>query len=286
MAGRRARRHVVSQVKATLLVHGPRQLLRAVRKRVIEGFNAEGDGLRLSQSHREDQLEFTIESTRGLPYPVLVAASARHPDCVLTVQWESDGACGVTSIRNGEVESTDAAAAGNALAESIEVDAAGALHLGLALASAPAGAHQPITGYAATRTAETYFRVSGGAQACTLQTTGGDGRVWNEDWHLDAAETWTCGASATPQPISTHDIRALDDAAAGFRARWLWYRHAPLEVTAIERQRAHDAARPLNPINVQSRGLARLAAGHSGRIAPQSQWLVALLKRAWAAADI
>ena len=284
MAGRRPRRHVVSQVSAVLLVDGPRQLLRAMRRRVVDGLRAEGDALRLVQSHRDDQLEFSLESALGLPYPLLIAASARYPDCVLTLNWEAEGARGVTSIRNGEVESTDAgAAAHRALAESIEVDAGGALRLALALA--PTSGSARVTGYAATCRAETYFRISGSADAHTLQTTGGDGRMWNEDWSTDTGGTWFCNASTTPQTISADDLRALDDSAAVFRVRWLWYEHAPLEVTAIERQRARDAARPVDPINVQSRGLARLAAGVVGQIAPQSQWVVALLTRSWAAAD-
>ena len=286
MAGGRARRHVVSRVSAILQVNGPRQLLRAMRKRVVEGLSAEGDTLRMVQSHQDDQLEFRIECAGGLPYPVLVAASARYPDCVLTLDWETDSARGVTSIRNGEVQSANAGESTDmALAESIEMDAAGTLRLGLALPSASDSAAASVIGYAATSRAETYFRISGNADSCTLQTTGGDARAWNEDW-TDSGGTWSCRASAEPQSISADDLRVLDDSAASFRARWLWYDHAALEETAIERQRAHDGARLVHPINVQSRGLARLAAGGSGQIAPHLQWVPALLARSWAAADL
>ncbi len=280
----------MSRVSAVLLVNGPRQLLRAMHKRVVEGLRTEDDALQLVQSHRDDQLEFRIESARGLPYPVLVAASARYPDCVLTLNWEADGARGLTSIRNGEVESSDTGAAvGHTLTESIEADAAGALRLGLALTPASASASLSVKGYAVTRRAETYFSIRGSPDAHTLQTTGGDGRMWNEDWSLDAAGNWICRPSTTPQPISARDLRILDDSAASFRARWLWYAHAPLEETAIERQRAGAAARQVNPINVQSRGLARLAAGDAGGTAPQLpqlQWAAALLARSWAVADL
>lgn len=277
----------MSRISAVLLVNGPRQLLRAMRKRVVEELNADGDTLRLVQSRRDEQLEFTLESTGGLPYPVLVAASARYPDCVLTVEWEADGARGRTSIRNGEVESSNAgAAADHAPTESIEVDHSGALRLGLALTPESGIASQVVAGYAATRNAETYFWISGGPHAHTLQTAGGDARLWNEDWSVDADGAWVSCAATPPRPIGAGDLRALDDSAAGFRARWLWYDHAPLEETAIERQRARDAARTVNPINVQSRGLARLASGVSGRIAPQSQWVGTLLACSWAAADL
>lgn len=287
MAGRRARRDVVSRVSAVLLVHGPRQLLRAMRKRVLEDLNAAGDTLLPVQSQRDEQLEFKLESTGGLPYPLLVAASARYPDCVLTVEWEADGARGRTSIRNGEVESSDAgAAADQAPTESIEVDHTGALRLGLALSSQSGVASQAVAGYAVTRNAETYFRISGGPHTHSLQTAGGDAQLWNEDWSVDTDGVWVSRAAALPQPIRASDLRALDDCAAGFRARWLWYDHAPLEETAIERQRACDAARAVYPVNVQSRGLARLAGGVSGRIASESQWMVALLARSWAAADL
>lgn len=287
MAGRRARRDVVSRVSAILLVNGPRQLLRAMRKRVIEGLSAEGDALRLVHSNRDDQLEFNIESACGLPYPVLVAASARYPDCVLTLNWEAEGARGVTSIRNGEVQSADAAAAAHkALTESIEVDTVGALRLGLALPPASNGATLSVIGYAATSRAEAYFRISGGPDAYTLQTTGGDGRAWNEDWSADTGGNWSCRASMVPPSISALDLHVLDDCSASFRTRWLWYDQALLEETAIERQRARVAARLVNPINVQSRALARLAAGVSGQMAPHLQWVVALLARSWAAADL
>ena len=277
----------MSRVRAVLLVHGPRQLQRAMRKRLIEELNAAGDTLRPVRSQRDDLLEFKLESTGGLPYPVLVAASARYPDCVLTVEWETDGARGRTSIRNGEVESSDTgAAAGHAAPESIEVDESGALRLGLALWSQSGVASQVVAGYAVTRNAETYFRISGSPQTHSLQTAGGDARLWNEDWSVDADGAWISRIATVPQPIGAGNLRALDNCAAGFRARWLWYDHAPLEETAIERQRARDAARAVHPVNVQSRGLARLAGGVSGRMASQSQWMVALLARAWAAADL
>ena len=287
MAGRRTRRHVVSRVSAVLLVNGPRQLLRAMRKRVVEGLSVEGDALRLTQSHADDQLEFSIDAAHGLPYPALIAASARYPDCVLTVEWDADGARGRTSIRNGEVESSEAgAAADHALTESIEVDASGARCFGLALPPESRIASQAVAGYAVTRNAETYFRISGGPHTHSLQTAAGDGRMWNEAWSVDADGAGISRAVTLPQSIGAADLLTLDDSAAGFRARWLWYDHAPLEETAIERARAGAAARAVNPINVQSRGLARLANGVSGRVAPQSQWVVALLMRSWAAADL
>lgn len=275
----------MSQVRATLLVNGPRQLLRALRKRVVEGLATDWEDVRLRQAHQEDQLEFIIESARGLPYPLLIAASARYPDCVLTLNWEAAGVQGVTTVRNGEVQSTNTSAvAGEALSEAIDVDAEGTLRLGLVLASADA--RLPITGYAATRSAEAYFRISGSPAEPILQTTGGDGRFWDEDWSAAAGATWTCSRSTAPQAIGVDDLRALEDSAASFRARWLWYDRAPQEETAIERRRAGDAARPVNPINVQSRSLARLAAGACASIAPQAQWVVALLTRSWAAADL
>lgn len=276
----------MSKVSATLVVDGPQQLLRALRKRVVESLTSEGATVRFTESHQEDRLQFRLSADHGMPYPQLIAASAMYPDCVLSMHWRSDGNRGLTTIRNGEVQAASGELlAGGELPQAIEVDAGGSLLLGIVIAcSAGAGT---MTGFAATRAAETYFRIAGAAAGQRLATAGGDGRHWDESWDCDRTGVWRINTDALAQPIAEDKRRQLEAAAAAFRGRWLWYDQAPLEDTAIERVRAAAANRRVLAINVQSRVLAGLGESREfNSVAAADFWLLPLLRRTWAATDL
>ena len=288
----------MSKVGATLVVDGPRQLLRAMRKRLAESLAGTGATLRLAESQQDDRLQFRLSAEQGLPYPQLIAASAIFPDCVLSLDWQADGDRGVTTIRGGEVQAASGELlAGAMLPQAIEVDAGGALMLGVVIASASRA--QTITGYAATRVAETYFKIAGGnpARACDddakrqassrLVTAGGGGRHWTEQWDCERSGAWRSHAAASAQSIDDAEMQQLELAVAAYRARWLWYDQAPLEDTAIERARAAAADRSVWAINVQSRALAGLGESCGfDSIAAADRWLLPLLRQTWAAVDL
>ena len=277
----------MSKLSATLVVDGPRQLLRAMRKRLAESLAGTGATLTLAlaDSQQDERLRFQLSAEQGLPYPQLIAASANYPDCVFSLDWQADGDRGVTTIRGGEVQAASGELlAGAMLPQAIDVDAGGCLLLGVVIASASQA--RTITGYAATRVAETYFKITGGDPARRLVTAGGGGRHWNEHWDRDRSGAWRSHAAAPAQSIDDAEMQQLESAAAAFRARWLWYDQAPLEDTAIERARAAAADRSVWAINVQSRALAGLgeSCGYDS-IAAADRWLLPLLRQTWAAAD-
>ena len=276
----------MTRVTAELVVDGPRQLLRALRKRVVDSLASEGAAVQLTESHQEDRLQFKLSAEHGMPYPQLIAASAMYPDCVLSMNWQSDGKRGLTTIRAGEVQvASGESLAGGELPQAIEVDADGCLLLGIVVAGI--GGAGATTGFAATRAAETYFSIAGDDPGHRLATTGGGGLHWDEHWQCDLAGAWRLDADHPARPIEEGQMRQLEAAAAAFRARWLWYDQAPPEDTAIERARAAAADRRVCAINVQSRALAGLGKSRAfDSIAAVDCGLVPLLRRTWAATDL
>lgn len=282
MAGERARCDVVNPAtSATITVHGPRQILRAFRKRVVESLGAEATNARVVETHDEERLEFGLTLQGGIPFPPLVAASCRYPDCVVTVHWEINGAQGETTIQNGQVCSvSQAAAAATAAPTAIALNTDGSLALGVALVATGPAAR--TLGYAATCEAETFFLAIGADGALGWFTCGGDATRWNESWQRDAVGAWRRDTPAHPLEINVADLRDLETAAQAFTANALWYAHAPLEETIVERTRAANGGRPLRAINVKSRVIAELGATRVSKDLGARAWITRLLQNTWA----
>ena len=268
---------------ATITVHGPRQILRAFRKRVVESLGAEATTARVVETHDEDRLEFGLILQGGIPFPPLVAASSRYPDCVVTVHWEINGAQGETTIQDGQVRSVSQAGAGagaTAAPTAITLNTDGSLALGVALVAIGPAAR--ALGYAATCEAETYFLAIDADGAQGWFTCGGDATRWNESWRRDAAGAWRRDTPAHPLGIDAVDLRDLETAAQAFSANALWYAHAPLEETIGERTRAANGGRPLRAINVKSRVIAELGAARESSHLGACAWITRLLLNTWA----
>ena len=282
MASERARCDVVNPTtSATITVHGPRQILRAFRKRVVDALCAEAPTARVAEMHGEERLEFGLTLQGGIPFPPLVAASCRYPDCVVTVHWEINGAQGETTIQNGQLRSVSQAGAGaTAAPTAIALNTDGSLALGVALVATGPAAR--TLGYAATGEAETYFLAIGADGARGWFTCCGDAARWNESWQRSAAGAWRRDTPAHPLEIDPADLRELEIAAQAFSAHALWYAHAPLEETIVERTRAADGGRPLRAINVKSRVIAELGAARASRHLGACAWITRLLLETWA----
>jgi len=286
-------------LNATLTAHGPRALLRALRKRVIDGLREEAPETRVSEHHHEtaghadhgpdaggaeDQpaqyhLEFRLQAPGGVPFPPLVAASAEYPDCVLSITWEGAQGRGQTTLRAGhvqEVEQDGATHGGPPCA--IRVDAQGRLLLALALDIDAAG----TLGFCATAEAETFFRLRGVPAAPELYTIGGESLAWDEVWRRDG-DDYLGEALFPEQPLTPAERHTLDYLATRLRADWLWYAHQPLEETIVERARFAEAGRAVGTINVKSRPLAGLD-GRREQALPDAgaAWIVELLADTWA----
>ena len=285
MAGERARCDVVNPAtSATVTVHGPRQILRAFRKRVVESLGAEAATARVVETHDEERLEFGLTLQGGIPFPPLVAASCRYPDCVVTVRWEINGAQGETTIQNGQVCSvsqagTGAGAAATAAPTAIALNTDGSLALGVALVATGPAAR--TLGYAATCEAETFFLAFGADGALGWFTCGGDATRWNESWQRDAVGAWRRDTPAHPLEIDVANLRDLETAAQAFIANTLWYAHTPLEETIVERTRAANGGRPLRAINVKSRVIAELGAARVSNHLGACAWITHLLQNTW-----
>ena len=276
---------MTAPLRALVRIDGPRRLQRASGKHLIELLGSEPGSVAARITREESPLEISLAAGAGMPYPQLVAASTRFPECVFSIEWNDGAASGSASIRNGRLES--AAHDGGAAAapgEAIMVAADGCLRLGVAVAGLSADGLR--FGYAATRAAETWFCVGGAAATPRLRTASGEVAAWDEVWEHDGAGSWVCAQQRPAAAIAAPELALLETAARLFRARWLWFDQGPAEDTAIERMRARDAGRPVNPINVQSRAIAGLrSAATQSALEPASVWLPPLLMATWAAAD-
>ena len=277
----------VVNTRATIAVHGPRQLLRAFRKQVIEELKDDAPEISVTESHYDGHLYFQLTAPNGIPFPTLVAISAQYPDCVAIVQWTQDSAEGETTIQNGQVKeatrSADNAVSNGRRPQHVRLAADGSLRLAVALDITPDG----IVGFCATSAAETYFKLRGGSADPGLMTIGGEAMVWDEIWRsVDSSAS----AVAAEQPIALtgNEQRTLDQLATAVRADWLWYAHAAEEETIVERQRYAIANRPVQAINVKSHKIAALCGEPGQESAPASnlstdqRWIVNLIERTWA----
>ena len=269
-------------IEATVIAHGPRSMLRGLRKYLLEALREESPDTGVSEHHADDQLEFRLQARGGLPFPALVGASAQVPECVLQVSWVQDGANVTTTLRGGQAGNLDqgAFAPGGAPC-CVRIGAADRLAMALALESA---AGEPL-GYCATGTAETFFRVLGTPAEPVLYTIGGSELAWDEEWRR-AGPAFECRPVADPRPLSEAQRQRLEHLAAGFRERWLWFAHAAPEQTAIERERYRQAGRKVAAINVKSRWLEplRTARGYSS-LNDHAEWIAGLLARTWARSE-
>lgn len=285
----------MARASATLTIHGPQPLLRALRKHLTDALREEAPDTTVSE-HRQappgapdkgegetPSLAFQLRSPGGLPYPPLAAVSAQFPDCVFEIAWEQAGERGNTVLRAGQAEQatrTGEAVGGPPCA--VRADAQGRLLYALTVVAD--GAHQ--LGYCATAAAETYFRIGGGASAPLLETIGGDRLAWDESWRLVGGVA-VCEPAPAPRPLTAGEHKRLEKLAADFRALWLWYEGEALEATIVERQRFESAGRAIAPINVKSRRLESLAQadGYSS-LGASAHWVASLLTATWIAAAL
>jgi hypothetical protein len=56
-----------------------------------------------TEHHVPGQLEYRFELSKGLPFPVLVTATAEYPELRVEVQWDKDGARGGAAIEGGRL---------------------------------------------------------------------------------------------------------------------------------------------------------------------------------------
>lgn len=289
----------VAGIQATVTADGPRHLLRALRKRVAESLRDEAPDTEVREQHGESRLTFHLQAAAGLPFPQLAAASAAYPECVLTVEWEQDGAHGSTTLREGRAEDLHQQQAPAGPPCLVRVDAQGGLAYAIVIddhnggdghgdshsrpqgRTAAGAAPCDYRGYCVTGGAETYFRISGTPATPVLYTIGGAEPAWDEQWRIDKGSA-TCRPLAPPQPLAAAERARLENLAAEFRAAWLWFEHQPLEETIIERQRFGQAARGIAAINVKSRRLDALRdTGEFSSLQPHSGWIAELLVATW-----
>ena len=291
----------VVNTRAALAVHGPRQLLRAFRKRVIEELKHDAPEIGVTEAHDDDQLHFQLAAPNGVPFPTLVAISAQYPDCVAIVQWTQDSADGETTIQNGQVKEATRSADGASLAgrrpRHVCLAPDGSLALAVALDITPDG----IAGFCATCSAETYFKLRVTTAATELITIGGDKMVWDESWSGVDASAITINE---PLALTEKEQRRLDQLATAMRSEWLWYAHAPAEDTIVERQRFANANQAVQAINVKSHKIAALMASAgeipslashlndrlagsntnplTSNLTPDQCWIIKLIESTWA----
>lgn len=255
-----------------------------MRKRVREAFRSQGESVREVPyaGASAAPLSLTVSARGGIPYPQLVEASARLPECVVTIRLSLDGGTTETVLTAGGVsESGITGPATDAAPVAIRLSDDGTLVLLVALAEP----REALIGYCATHAAETYFRVdrsTAHAQLLTIETA--------DATTTQAFDTVWQSSSAIPlhpaQALTSQTRHALDHIAASVRDRWLWFDHEPPEATAIERVRAVQAGREVRAINVKSRQIAALAAGlpaHS--LSVEEELIVDLIAATWADAS-
>ena len=269
------------KTSATLTVHGPSQLCRAFRKRLIYSLRADAPEVKWKDAKQAGQVSMLLDAPKGIPFPQLIEVSIVYPDCVASVVWQQELAQGETTIQNGKVTGAAHGAAPAAhLPHHVQLAPDGGLLLGFALDIGRDG----LLGFCATADAETYFRFTGATSEAELLTIGsasGDGLAWDERW---PAGELACQPLEPSLMLDAREQRALDSLANAFRAEWLWYGHAPLEDTAVERQRYAEAGQAVSAINVKSRQLARHSTLTVSSLASAQQWITQRLQETWAQA--
>ena len=255
-------------------MHGPGQLLRAFRKRIVEAWPKGSGEVKWTETPCNDALQFDLVTDSGLPFPTLIDISTQYPDCVATVHWERGDDTGETTIQNGQVKSasTQTGQHGN-IPQYVELSTDGTLKLALGLDVQARG----LIGYCAVASAETWFRVEGNGSSAKLLTIGGEPIAWDEVWSNGGCQTMV-----PPLPIQAGERLALEALAHHFHADWLWYGHAPDEEIAVELQRFIEAERPVMPVNVKSRRIAGLSDLKASRLDAGQLWIVDFLQNTWA----
>ena len=263
------------KTQATLTVHGPRQLLRAFRKRLIDSLRSDAPDVQFTEIHSKESLLLELAAPQGVPFPELIAISTQYPECVATVAWRQDMAQGETTIQNGQVKEAVRSAAQSArLPQYLRLAPDRSLVLGFVLDINPDG----MLGFCASAEAETFFRLRGRDAEATLFTIGGNAMAWDEHWVAGAD---ACSAIDPAMALTSSEQRSLDLLAGAFRAEWLWYDHAPEEDSIVERQRYADAGRPVRAINVKSRKLAEHPGNLVSSLAANQDWIAERLLQTW-----
>ena len=266
--------------QAQLTVHGPSQLRRAFRKRLLEALRQEAPEVKFTETPDAGHLAFSLDAANGIPFPQLIEISTHYPDCVATVQWTQLTAQGETTIQNGQVQdAARAPALPMRQLQYLRLAPDQGLVLGLTIDLHAAG----LLGFCATADAETFFKSSGEGVHAQLLTIGdaasGTALAWDELW---PPGTSACRPIDPAIDLEADERRSLEALAAGFRAQWLWYRHAPEEDIIVECQRYAEANRQIHAINVKSRQLADGADLVRSNLGADQEWIVARLLDTWA----
>jgi hypothetical protein len=271
-----------TQVTATVVVEGDPPLLAGYRARVNALLDAETPGP-YRELHTAGRLDYRLKAS-GVPYPPFVAASAEFPELTVRVEWRNPlgGTGGQATIRAGKLidQATGSAVeAGRGLELRAERD--GTLALAVVTRRRRGG---EWIGYAVTAQQHGYFRASGGATV--LEAADGAETEWAERWIVHGDEA-TYAELDPREPLDASLAAELERLAHDFADEWLWFAAAPLEDTAIERQRYADYGLTINPANLRAAKLRTVLkeAPGGGRVLeamePEARTVVALVSRLW-----
>src|SRR5688500_14349768 len=98
----------------TLLIHanvrvtGAAEELVVFRDQVNRMLLDDYSNADVEERHREGELVYDFKVSGGIPFPVFVAASARHPELKIAVEWVNaeTGVKGYVAIENGALKET------------------------------------------------------------------------------------------------------------------------------------------------------------------------------------
>src|SRR4051812_3417022 len=77
------------------------------RERLRWLMGREGDAEPYTEHHREGVLEYRFEPKLGIPFPVLLQASADFPELRVETSWEHDDVVGRAAIEDGKLVERD-----------------------------------------------------------------------------------------------------------------------------------------------------------------------------------
>jgi hypothetical protein len=269
-------------ITATVVVEGDPALLAGYRARVNALLDAETTGP-YRELHTAGRLDYRLKAS-GVPYPPFVEASGEFPELTVRVEWRNPlgGTGGIATIRAGRLidQATGSAAeAGRGLELRAERD--GTIALALVTRRRRTG---EWLGYAVTAHQHAFFRVSGGATV--LEAADGAEPEWTERWTV-RGDTATYTALDPREPLDAALAEELERLAHDFADEWLWFDAAPVEETAIERQRYADYGYIINPANLRAAKLRTVLKVTPGgglvleATEPEAHSVVALVTRLW-----
>lgn len=279
-------------IHATLTVRGDRELLTAadacIKTLLVEEIFEGG----FEEHHGDDALCYDFKVRGGVPFPAFALASQEFPRLEVLAEWVNvaAGRRGHARIADGKivehVEDMLAAGAADAANRYFDIAGDGTLRLAFAVMRR---SHTTWAGYVLNHERDALFRITCDGDAIELMVTEGApewASIWSMRGEADRPVSRPC---EPPEPVERELYAELERMAQDFVGEWIWLRDAPVEETAIDRDRYGRYGYPVRDANVRVARLQRIRGDAAigdpveySTLESGNDWIRPVLKTCWA----